>query len=160
MNPRMSLHRASAGNPVRPRKWRLMTVIGGSLALAGAASLTGASAAHAGADSSTITLLSVTKARTKIPDGVIVTDVDKNSRGIIIGADSRICHVYGPVAKPQCAVTIDLGHGDLFFAVTATKAGVSGRLAGGTGRYAGSSGTMVVTDLSATRARLVITLTN
>jgi hypothetical protein len=160
MNPRPFLHPASAGNPVLRRKWRLITMISGSLALAGAASLTGASAAHAGANPSTITLLSVTKARTKIPDGVIVADVDKNSRGIIIGADSRICHLSGPQAKPKCAVSIDLGQGDLFFAVTATKAGVSGRLAGGTGRYARSSGTMVATGLSATRARLVITLTN
>jgi hypothetical protein len=145
---------------VRRLRLRPVTAIGGSLALAGAVTAITVPLAQAAASSPTTTIrfVSVTKATTKIPIGIVEADIDKNAAGKTIGADSLICRGTSPSKPPKCAVTVDLAKGDLFFAVTGTRSGTVGKLVGGTGRYARHSGTVTATQVSPTRTRVVIRL--
>jgi hypothetical protein len=145
---------------VRRSRLRPVLAASGSLALLGAATATAVPLAQAAAHppTTTIRFVSVTKAATKIPFGIIEADVDKNGAGKTVGADSLICRGTSPSKPPTCAVSVDLAKGDLFFTVTGTPSGTAGRLVGGTGRYARFAGTVNATQLSPTRTRVVIKL--
>jgi hypothetical protein len=146
--------------PVPRQRLRPVVAIGGGLAVVAAVAATAGSLAQAAVSSPTTTIrfLSVTKATTKIPFGIIEADIDKNGAGKVIGADTLICRGTSPSKPPKCAVSVDLAKGDLFFAVTGTQSGTTGRLVGRTGVYAKYSGTVTAIQLSATRTRVVIKL--
>jgi hypothetical protein len=166
MNPRTPGHTPAAPSrisPARRLRPRSVLALGGGLAVAGALTAAAVPLAQAAPNSpnsptTTIRLISVTKAMTRIPSGGVEVDVDQNSGGRVVGADSLICHVVPPSRQPKCAVSIDLAGGDLFFVVTGTRTGAAGRFVGGTGRYAGDSGTVTATNTSATKSRVVIRL--
>jgi hypothetical protein len=163
MNSRIPGHSPAARpriSPVRRLRLRPVIAIGGGLAVAAAVTATAGAMAQAAASSPTTTIrfASATEATTKIPFGIIEADIDKNGAGKVVGADSLICRGTSPSKPPKCAVSVDLANGDLFFAVTGTQSGTTGRLVGGTGAYAKHSGTVTATQLSPTRTRVVIKL--
>jgi hypothetical protein len=124
-----------------------------------AAAIPLAQAATAAAPATTtITLVTVTKANTRVPHGGVEVDVIENQSGTAIGADSLVCHVSSPKSPPKCAVSLSLPGGYLFFAVTATKTGAGGPLVAGTGRYAHTTGKVVATGISRTKTKVVVTL--
>jgi hypothetical protein len=133
-----------------------------AVTLAGAVSAAAATAQAAtaapAASATTITLIGVTKANTRVPHGGVEVDVIDNQAGKAIGAGSLVCHVTSEKAPPKCAVSLNLPGGYLFFSVTGTKTGAAGLLAAGTGKYAGTTGKIVATGISKTRTRVVVTL--
>jgi hypothetical protein len=164
MNPHTAAHPAAGTQPSGSRRrlspLRSAVLAGSVLALAGGATAIAVPLALAGTTSSstTIRLISTAKSQTRFTGGGVEVDVDKNAAGKVVGADSLICRVASRTAPPKCAATISLAKGDLFFTVTGTRTGATGRLVRGTGAYARDSGKITATNITATKTQVVIKL--
>lgn len=134
-------------------------LVGLTIALAGATTAITVSLEPAQARSeTTIKFVSLTKAATMIPTGLIEADVDRNPAGKVIGSDSVNCRNTAPKTPPKCAVTVDLANGDLFLHTTPSPTGVTGSLLDGTGHYANATGTVIAQPVTSTKTNITITI--
>ena len=135
-----------------------ITLAAAALTAAGAiAAVTVSLGPAAASTSTTISLTSVEKAQTRVPNGVVIADVDSIG-GKTVGADTLNCRGTGPNSA-DCAVSINLATGNLFLVVKPTKTGAAGRVIAGTGAYADRTGTVLAKDLNRAGSRTDVTIT-